>query len=293
MRYFSAVIIEHKQYDLFGEMIFERAILTPPFKKPNPMNNEACFLYVLEGESWFFSETDKIRTPAKESVLLKCGNYVTQMKGADNGNRYEAIAVHFHPEVLKRIYDHEIPKILLQSQSTYSGASMGKMGNNILIQKYIDGLIFYFENPELVNNEILILKLKEIILLLIQSSSAPLIYQILSNLFSPVTHNFKEIVEAHMLSNLTIAELSELTHHSLSSFKREFKKIYQDTPARYIRNRKLERATDLLLISDQRIGDISFECGFSDIAHFSSAFRDKYGISPLQFRMNRKNKSLN
>lgn len=106
------MILEHKRYDLFGKMIFERAIIEPPFKKPNPMSNEACFLFVLEGVGVSISEIEKVEIQAKESVLMKCGNYIAKMLPSGTSKRYQAVAVRFHPDVLKKIYENDLPKFL-------------------------------------------------------------------------------------------------------------------------------------------------------------------------------------
>ena len=57
---------------------FEKVILTPPFKNPNPMPND-CFLYVMGGEYNSVSEKEQVKVKAEESVLMKCGNYISQM----------------------------------------------------------------------------------------------------------------------------------------------------------------------------------------------------------------------
>ncbi|HAU52076.1 MAG TPA: AraC family transcriptional regulator, partial [Sphingobacterium sp.] len=156
--------------------------------------------------------------------------------------------------------------------------------NNFLIQKYVEGLLFYFENPSLINEDILVLKLKEIILLLSQTRNASVIRVILSQLFSSSTYSFKQIIEANLFSQLTIEQLAEQNNLSVSSFKREFAKLYQDTPASYIKNKKLEKAAELLLVSDQRVSEIAFNCGFNDLATFTKSFSDKYHISPTNYR---------
>lgn len=286
------MILEHKQYDLYGKMLFEKVIITPPFKKFNSMPNEACFLYIIEGEVKHFSAIGEVKAPAKESILFKCGNYLSQMFAAPPSKQYMALAVHFHPEVLKKIYDKELPKFLREAKLDAGNNGTVKINSDELLQKYIDGMLFYFENPALVNEEILVLKFKELVLLLNQTKDAPAIQQILSTLFSPMVYSFKEIVDAHIFSNITIQELSQLTNLSLSSFKREFNKIYDESPASYIKNKKLERAKELLLVSELRIGDIAYDCGFEDIAHFSRSFKKKYSIPPTNFRLSQKDKSL-
>jgi AraC-like DNA-binding protein len=76
-----------------------------------------------------------------------------------------------------------------------------------------------------------------------------------------------------------------MTNLSLSSFKREFKKNYGDSPASYIRNKRLEKSAELLRISEERITDIAFDCGFNDLATFSKLFHDKYNTSPSNYRL--------
>ncbi len=284
------MIIEHKTLDIFGKMLFETVTLKPPFKKPNPMRNEACFLYIIEGEYDSISESEKLRIQTEESVLMKCGNYLSSMLKSKTSDKYQALAVHFFPEVLLKIYDNKLPCFLKESQNADIG--MVKLNSDILIKKYIDSILFYFENQNLVNEDILILKLKEIILLLYQTKNASAIHNILSNLFNPTSFSFREVIEHHFYTNNTLEELAQLTNTSLSTFKRDFKKIYKIPPATFIRNKKLEKAMELLSSTNLRTSDIAYDCGFIDVSHFSKTFKQKYGLSPTLYKMTHFSKSL-
>ena len=285
------MIIEHKKYDLFGKMIFEKAVITPPFQKSNTMPDEACFFYVIDGIGEVISEIEKLRIPTKESVLLKCGNYITKMLPSPASNIFQTVVVHFHPQILKKVYENDLPKFLV-SPGAGTRVGMSKVKSTILIAKYIESLLFYFENPELTNEDLLVLKLKEIILLLAQTDDSPAINQILTSLFSPTTYSFTQIVEAHIFSDLSSSDLAQLTNLSLSSFKREFRRVYNDTPANFTRNRRLEKAAELLAISDERVSDIAINTGFNDLSHFSKCFQEKYGYSPSVYRLNQKHQLL-
>lgn len=152
---------------------------------------------------------------------------------------------------------------------------MALVKSSVLIKKYIESLLFYFENPALVNEELMVLKFKEIILLLLNTEDTTVIIEIMHNLFSPKEFSFKDIIESHILSPLSSSNLAQLTNRSLASFKREFKKIYDDSPANYIKNKRLEKAAELLVISSIPISAIAYDCLFNDIAHFSSSFKLK------------------
>ncbi|OJJ22328.1 hypothetical protein BKI52_06495 [marine bacterium AO1-C] len=284
------MILAHQTLDLFDKMLFERATLCPPFKRQVPMPNEACFLYVLDGGYHSYSEEGTMTVQAKEGILMKCGNYLGRFFSTSESKEYKAIAVHFYPEVLKKIYESGIPDFL--KNPTPSKIGMTKVKSDELLKRYIESILFYFENPQLASEELMVLKLKELILILNETRNAPEIQLILSSLFSPTTYSFKEVIEAHLYSNITIQELAQLTNLSESSFKREFKKAYDDSPANYLRQQKLRKAEELLLVSELNVTQITFECGFNDVAHFSRLFKNKYGQSPSNYRLNQMNKPL-
>lgn len=284
------MIIERKQYELFGKIIFEKLTIQAPFKIPNPMPDEACFLYMMEGQINYKSENQSVSIPQNDAVLLKCGNYFSQIKNDKSVTPHQIIIVHFHPKILKSIYKSDLPKIFQNPSFVDDKIDLSILNNDFLIQKYIESLLFYFDNPTLVNEDILVLKFKEIILLLCQTKNAPTIQQILSQLFSPTSFTFKQIIESNIYASFSLEDFAKLTNLSLSSFKREFNKNYQDTPANYIRVRKLEKSAELLALSEERITDIAFDCGFNDLANFSHLFTEKYNCSPSAYRLNQKNK---
>lgn len=279
------MILEHHTINLFEKKVFETAVVTPPYKSLHQLDNEACFLYVLEGGNNHYSEEGHINYEKEQGVLMKCGNFMFDIIPDEDTGKGGIVAIHFYPDVLKKIYENEIPSFLKNNNQLPFKSNMALVRSSTLIKKYIEGLLFYFENPDLVTEELMILKFKEIILLLITTKDAPAIIEIMHNLFSPRSFTFKEIVESHIFSALTIPDLAQLTNSSLATFKREFKKIYQDSPANYIKNRRLEKAADLLKVSNLSISNIAYDCLFNDIAHFSSSFKTKYNLSPTQYRL--------
>ncbi|MEN4758900.1 AraC family transcriptional regulator [Chryseobacterium sp. C39-AII1] len=284
------MIIDHKKYDLFGKPLLHKLVLKSPFTFDFPITDNACFLYMLEGEMQYKLDDEKKNLTAKHSLFQNCIKSDKQISSENLDNKNEILIINFHPEILKKIYDKELPQLLKSQKEVISNKSIEEINNDFLIQKYIEGLLFYFENPSLVNEELLILKLKEIILLLSQTRNIEAVQIILSQLFSPATYNFKQIIEAHLFSDITIEELAKHHNLSVSSFKREFAKHYNDTPANYIKTKKLEKAAELLLVSDERISEIAFDCGFNDLANFTRSFTEKYNVPPTKYRLNQNDK---
>lgn len=281
---------DYKKYELFGKTLIQKIDMTGPFRYDFPVSEQACFLYVIKGEFQYKTDEQEFNVPTHYSLFLNCISSGKHIQNSNLESNCQVVIVTFYPDILKRIYDRELPSLLQRPVNMVSNQSSEKINNDFLIQKYVEGLLFYFENPSLINEDILILKLKEIMLLLAQSQNANAVQLILSQLFSPTTYSFKQIIEANLFSQLTIEQLAEKSNLSISSFKREFAKLYEDTPANYIRNKKLEKAAELLLISYERITDIAFDCGFNDLATFTKNFSDKYHISPSAYRQERKEK---
>jgi AraC-like DNA-binding protein len=281
------MLIDHKKYDLFGKTLLQKVVLKPPFKFTFPVTDNACFLYMLKGGTQCQADDELIIIPPKHSLLLNCIEFSKEISSSDYSVTNEIVIVNFHPDVLKKIYDREMPQLLQAPEKNISNRSAEVINNDFLIQKYIEGVLFYFQNPTLINEDILVLKLKEIILLLAQTRSAEAIQVILSQLFSPAAYSFRQIIETNLFSQLTIEELARQTNLSVSSFKREFAKIYNDSPASYIKNKRLEKAAELLLASGERITDIALKCGFNDLANFTKSFHDKYNITPTDYRLNK------
>ncbi len=78
--------------------------------------------------------------------------------------------------------------------------------------------------------------------------------------------------------------LAQMYYLHPNHFIRVFKEKTGQTPARYIRNKKLENARQLLEGTEMSIFEISAKVGYSDPAHFSRLFSERYGMSPTVCR---------
>lgn len=93
-----------------------------------------------------------------------------------------------------------------------------------------------------------------------------------------------QIMEANYMFNLTIEQFARMAHRSVSAFKTEFGKYYGTTPGKWLRKKRLEHAKLLLETSDKSVSDVAFNSGFENVSHFSKAFKEMYGTSPVQYR---------
>ena len=69
-------------------------------------------------------------------------------------------------------------------------------------------------------------------------------------------------------------------YHFLRSFSFE----YGQTPAQYLRHRRIERAQDLLRATNLTVTETCHLVGFTSLGSFSSTFRELVGVSPSAYQ---------
>lgn len=275
------MILDRKHFDINEKAVFEKILFDHPHRMKAVFGDSACLLYTKNGDSNVYSANEMVSLNANESVLLRCGTYFNEYVKRKVDGPSEVYAIHLHYDILRDIYKNDIPSFLKESKNTEYAV---KLANKSVIDHFIGSLDFYFENPELVTPELLSLKIKELILLLLKGRNAQSVADLISDLFSPRQINFKQLVEEHIYSNISVEDLASLGDMSLSSFKRQFKATYNNTPANYLNLKKLEKAESLLRQTDQSVSEICFEVGFEYTTNFAKAFKRKNGISALAYR---------
>jgi AraC family transcriptional regulator len=91
-------------------------------------------------------------------------------------------------------------------------------------------------------------------------------------------------IEANLDKPLTCGTLAELVGLSTSYFNRAFKSSFGRSPHSYLISRRLERAQDMLLATDEPISQIALACGLADQCHLCRLFRKLVGESPAAWR---------
>jgi AraC family transcriptional regulator len=91
-------------------------------------------------------------------------------------------------------------------------------------------------------------------------------------------------VETHLHQQILLADLAATARLSSFHFLRSFKGSLGLTPARYVLDRRMERARYMLKVSRMTVAEVGISVGFEDVSHFSRAFRRVVGITPSAFR---------
>ena len=88
-------------------------------------------------------------------------------------------------------------------------------------------------------------------------------------------------METNYTEQLDIVDLAFLCEMSLAAFKTKFKAIYQTTPAKWRKEKRLEKAQQLLNNTNFSAAEIGQHVGFQDVDNFTQAYKAKYKTNPF------------
>jgi AraC family transcriptional regulator len=94
----------------------------------------------------------------------------------------------------------------------------------------------------------------------------------------------REFIEGSLNSKIRLPDCAGKVRLSTSHFSRAFKVTFGTTVLDYIHRRRVERAQQLMLLSEQPLARIALSCGFADQAHYCRVFRTVVGLSPNAWR---------
>jgi AraC-like DNA-binding protein len=209
-----------------------------------------------------------------QSLLLKKGNWLwTEL--LDTEVVYYCKLFFFSEKILKeflekykknrQIEKHQKPYFLIK--------------NDTYITSYLNSLSTIGKGSSVLMESLLAVKFEEIMLYLINKygSSFELYLQ---SLIIKETSPFKKIVESKIHSNLKLEEIAFLCNMSLSTFKRYFIREYNVSPGKWLKDKRLQKAKEILEEGHLKPSDIYLDFGYNNLSNFSTAFKNNFGFSP-------------
>lgn len=156
---------------------------------------------------------------------------------------------------------------------------------NDMLDGFFYSMMPYFGHVRQPDPAILELKFRELLLNVADDPANVETHSFFTSLLNrPKTVSLQKIMEDNYGYNLKLEEYALLTNRSLSAFKRDFQKTFNTTPGKWLMKKRLDQAIHLLSNTDRTVSETAFESGFESASHFSRAFRQHFGISPVSVR---------
>jgi AraC-like DNA-binding protein len=96
-----------------------------------------------------------------------------------------------------------------------------------------------------------------------------------------------EYIHNHLDAPIALEALAELVNLNPTYFSNLFARLMGMPPIQYINRRRIEKAQQLLLSSDEPLYRIAMQVGFKDVYYFSRLFKQYVGLAPSYYQKRR------
>ena len=158
------------------------------------------------------------------------------------------------------------------------------VNGDVALAAYFQSMLTYFMDTAKPAETLLTLKLKELIVNILLGRNNPELAAYFQSLLKSDAPPLSQIMEVNFCYHLSLEDFAKLSHRSLSTFKRDFRKYYNQSPGKWLLQKRLEYSAVLLQNPALNVSQVALDCGFEDLSHFSRVFKDKFGTSPAIYR---------
>ena len=239
------------------------------------------FAFISSGKKMWKSIYHSYEVDEGDIIFVKKGANITHQFFDDE---FCAIFV-FIPDDFIKSFLKKNSALLNTSPKNFSGQdTVLRVESDELLDIYHYSIQSYLAMSQKPNQQLLLLKFEELMLSLFSNKKHKELTDYFISLCQNQEHQMSMVMENNFSYNLKLENYAQLCHMSLSTFKKCFKQYYNTTPAVWLKNKKIQLALQPVLTTDLSINQIAFECGFEDTSHFIRIFKEKYALTPLQYR---------
>jgi AraC-like DNA-binding protein len=231
--------------------------------------NSFLLVYTLSGIGHLLYDNMEYQLTSGSVFVIDCMKYHYYESSKDHP--WVILWMHFHGNYALGYYE-ELNRF---------GFRIQKPEDTFLIERSLRRILSLHEKKdihrELITSNLIVNIMTELILL-----SKPMEYD---QHFTPnYIHNIKKILNEKYQSRITLDDLANELSISKYHLAKEFKKYTGITINEYLIDRRISHAKEYLKYSDLSISEITFSCGMNNVSHFINLFKDREGITPLNFR---------
>ncbi len=240
-------------------------------------SREYALNYVYSGEMVLDNGRERIRVGKGECVFIPRDHHITMYKRPCEGERYCGIFMMFTRRFLREMYGKsEFRKV--SAATPKLAAEVAKLPKTVELASLFASMTPYFDPEVKPKEDLMNLKLQEglLALLHIDERFAPTLF----DFNEPWKIDIMEFMNENYMYEFSMEELAHYTGRSLATFKRDFKKISDLTPEKWLIRKRLEAAYAMMKNGGKKVVDVYAEVGFKNPSHFSTAFKKQYGVSP-------------
>lgn len=235
-------------------------------------------IYIFSGELALKEiGKDEIVISAGECVFVRRDHRLVFYKRPSKDAPYKGITMAFNRNFLRHCYQTLDCKFISR-EATAIESSVVRLPSVPGIKSIFLSMVPYFNTAVKPLEEVMRFKQQEGILTLLNINKS--FYPTLFDFTEPWKIDILDFLNENYMFEFNLEEIASYTGRSLATFKRDFKKISDLTPQRWIIQKRLKIAQEKIKNEGKKISEVYVEVGFKNRSHFATAYRKYYGYPP-------------
>lgn len=243
-------------------------------------NREHTLIYLCSGELEITEEGERHVLRAGECAFMRRDHRMMLQKRIRGGVPYRSVVLKFSRGFLREFYQDLVRKEELPERAERDRRSFLRLpADRPDVKSLFESVLPFFDSGVRPSEELLRLKMIEGMYILLHTD--PSLYASLFDFTAPWKVDLLEYMNENYRYDLSLEELAAYTGRSLAAFKRDFRKVSDLPPQKWIVNRRLEAAHELLASGRyDTVTDVCYQVGFKNLSHFSRIYKERYGCPP-------------
>ncbi|MBC9934687.1 helix-turn-helix domain-containing protein [Chitinophaga qingshengii] len=256
---------------MFGKLVYSCAF--EKYRGNEEFIPEHFLGFQLSGETHAFHAQGHTIITENTIVLVRKNQLVRTIKYPGKSGKYQFVSISLDKETLHQYAIEN--KIVVDTP--FPGNQKLFFEPDDFLRSYFLSLTPYINKTKEATPKLAILKIREAVELLLQCN--PAFKNLLFDFSEPYKIDLEEFMHQNYMFNIPVASFARLTGRSVSTFKRDFDKLFGMTPKRWLLDRRLEEAHYLVKHKQQKPAEFYLDLGFENLSHFYFAFKQKFGVT--------------
>ncbi len=243
------------------------------------MSQNHSMSYVYSGEMVLQEKDREVVVRKGECVFIRRDNRVVIHKRPVGDEQYRGIFMMFTRRFLREFF-RKLEKPAVPHEAAPLERSVIKLPKTPEIESLFRAMVPYFDPSIKPREEFMQLKLAEGVYSLLQVNER--FFPVLFDFNEPWKMDILEFLNENYMYDLSMEQIAHFTGRSLSTFKRDFKKISDLSPQKWLIRKRLNVAFGKIREAHLPVTEVYAEVGFKNLSHFSTAFKKQFGVSPTE-----------
>lgn len=244
--------------------------------------------YIISGTKYIYNNDASHAIEEGDIFILEAGFHYEENTIGANG-RFEQILFFISPDKLQQAIVSLNTNYGLSFSSRHScikctSHNFAYAKADKVLRNFFVGIDLSLRNTGLLHNDVgQRIKFNELIYLILSDEDGCIKRKVLRSSDMEIAQ-FLNIIYDNVFNDISIEQLAEMTNRSLTSFKKEFKRLLDAPPHQWIIDQRLDKARILLASTSRTVSEIGAVCAFANISHFIKLFKQRYNETPATFR---------